>query len=132
MLEYKEILINRQIEKSDEMLEVAEYALSTNKLTTALNRLYYAIFYTVTALARKHDYVTKKHTQLRGWFNRKCVYEDKIFDFRLKEIYSKIYELRQENDYDFDAVLPTVDEVKDLVSEAKEFIETVRKEIFIM
>jgi len=73
----KNILIKRNIEKSDEALKYAELALNDNALTTALNRIYYAVFYTVSALAMKYDFVTAKHTKLMGWFNKKFIYEDK-------------------------------------------------------
>ena len=63
-----------------------------------------------------------------GWFNRKFVYDDKIFDKHLSKIYSKAYELRQEGDY-ISFELPDIDIVKKQFEEAKIFIETVRKEI---
>ena len=47
--------IKINIEKSDEAIEIA---LNRN----ALNRIYYAVFYTITALAEKNDFKTSKHT----------------------------------------------------------------------
>ena len=43
MMQYSDILIQRNIEKSDEAIAVAEESLANNRLTTALNRIYYAI-----------------------------------------------------------------------------------------
>ena len=124
--EFTEILIKVNIEKSDEALEIAEYSLSKNKLMTALNRIYYAIFYTTTALAQKHDFRTSKHITLFQWFNKKFIYEEKIFDENLSKIYKKAFQFRQKGDYDF-YYKPDLEETKKLMSDAKIFIETVRK-----
>ena len=54
---YKEELIEINLEKSEESLKAAEMMLSNNMLMTALNRTYYSIFYIVTALAKKYDFI---------------------------------------------------------------------------
>ena len=125
MVQHKEIMIQRCIEKSNEALDVAQESLNNNRLTTALNRTYYAIFYTISALAYQHDFVTSKHTKLMGWFNKKFIHEDKIFDKKLITIYSDAFELRQENDYKHTDT-PNPEEVAKLLIQAKDFIETVR------
>jgi len=130
MEEYKDILIKRCLEKSDEAMKYAEIALHDKALMTAFNRIYYAIFYTVSALARKHDYITSKHTSLMGWFNKKFIHEDKTFGKNLNEIYRVAFDLRQENDYE-DDVLPDIDKATELITDAKAFIKIVRKEINI-
>ena len=130
MEERKLVLINRQIEKSDEALCIAELALNNEKIYTAQNRIYYAVFYTVTALAIKHDFITSKHKSLIGWFNKIFVFENKVFDHKLYEIFKDSFNRRQENDYEYEPELPTLDEIRTYLAEAKEFIEIVRKEIF--
>jgi len=128
MVQHKDILIKRCIEKSDEAIKIAEYSLEQNALTSALNRIYYAIFYTVSALAYKHDFTTSKHSKLMGWFNEKFIYNDKIFDKRFNKIYSDAFKLRQENDYEH-LDMPTSEQVTAYLADAKGFIETVRKVI---
>ena len=126
--EYRDILIQRNIEKSDEALEVAQESIDKNRLTTALNRIYYAVFYTVSALAEKHNFKTVKHSRMMGWFNQKFIYEDKFFDKELSKIYQNIFQFRQKGDYD--AEYPTdIEKAKELLADAKIFIETVRKAI---
>ncbi|MCL2312891.1 MAG: HEPN domain-containing protein [Firmicutes bacterium] len=125
-MQYNDILIQRNIEKSNEALEVAEESLEKNRLTTALNRIYYAIFYTVTALAYKYDFATSKHFKLMGWFNKKFIYEDKFFEPKIFKIYKNAFMLRQESDYE--AIYnPNLEQAKELLKDAKKFIETVRK-----
>jgi uncharacterized protein (UPF0332 family) len=126
MTEYNDILIQRNIEKSDEAMLVAQESLENNRLTTALNRTYYAIFYTVCALAYKHNYATSKHASLMGWFNKKFVNEEKVFDKEIFQIYYRAFSLRQESDYET-MYTPNFNETKELLEDAKVFIDVVRK-----
>ncbi|MDR1327291.1 MAG: HEPN domain-containing protein [Heliobacteriaceae bacterium] len=128
MGQYKDILVNINIEKSDEALEVAQESLENNRLTTALNRIYYAIFYTVIALAYKHNFETSKHAKLMGWFNKKFIYTDKIFDPKIYKIYENAFMLRQESDYET-LYQPDIEQAKSLLADTKTFIKTVRKAI---
>ena len=129
MVHHKTILINRNIEKSDEALEIAEIALKRELITTVLNRTYYAIFYTVMALAYKYNFSTATHSKLMGWFNKKFVYEDKLFNPTLTKIYSKAFILRQESDYETMFEM-NINQATEHLANGKLFIETVRKEIF--
>ena len=126
--EYKDILIQRNIEKSDEALVVAQESLVNNRLTTALNRIYYAVFYTVSALAEKHDFKTAKHSKMMGWFNKKFIHEDKVFNKELSKIYDKIFQFRQRSDYN-NEYPADIEKAKELLADAIVFIEAVRKTI---
>lgn len=128
MQQHKDTLIKVNLEKSDEALKVAQESLDNNWLTTALNRIYYAVFYTVTALAAKYDFKTSKHATLMGWFNKKFIHEDKIFDKELAKIYRNIFVFRQKGDYDI-ILAANAEQAKELLADAKVFIETVRKAI---
>lgn len=66
MPEYNMILIKNCIDKSFTALNDVEYLLKDARKGAALNRLYYAIFYMVQALAHKENFVTSKHSQLMG------------------------------------------------------------------
>ena len=46
----------------------------------ALNRIYYGIFYIVSALAIKNRFSTANHSQLIGWFNTNYVKTSKTTD----------------------------------------------------
>ena len=98
--EYSHILIQNNLEKSDEAINAAIVLLSNKLSSSALNRIYYAIFYTVSALAEKHDFCTSKHITLMKWFNKKFVYEMKTIDEDMFIIYKKAFKFRQKNDYD--------------------------------
>jgi uncharacterized protein (UPF0332 family) len=108
----------------------AEDALKLGHLETAANRIYYSIFYAVSALAVKYSFKTSKHSQLRGWFNKKFVYEDKKFSADLSAIYNKTFAYREKSDYDI-VFKPKKDEVKKLFSASKKFIKEIKKELGI-
>jgi len=77
-MEYKDDLIRYRINKSEGTIEEAELAIENNKLSLAENRIYYSIFYIVSALALKYDFSTSKHSTLMGWFNQGMVKTEKI------------------------------------------------------
>jgi uncharacterized protein (UPF0332 family) len=126
MTQHKDILINMWIEKANTALEDAQAACDKQRFENAMNRIYYAIFYMVSSLAQKNDFATSKHSALLAWFNKKFINENKIFDAKLFKIYSRAFSLRQESDYDVSYKLDD-EKVRELLSEAKEFIKEVKE-----
>ena len=126
--EFKDILIKINIDKSDESLKMAEISIRENALMVAFNRIYYAIFYTVTALAEKHEFKTSKHTTMQGWFNQKFVHQDKLFTREISEIYSEAFKYRQKGDYDA-LYQPDLQKAEELLKQARVFLDVVRNEI---
>lgn len=68
------ILIKYRIQQAHETVDLAEFLLTYNKTVVCVNRVYYGMFYALTALALKHQFETSKHSQFIGWFNKKFVY----------------------------------------------------------
>lgn len=94
------IIVKNWIFKSDEALNEAKINVDTNCLQSAQNRLYYAIFYAVSALAKSSGFITSKHSQLLGWFNKEFV-KTGIIPKEIAKIYVETYEFRQKSDYTF-------------------------------
>jgi uncharacterized protein (UPF0332 family) len=125
-MEYnKEELINYRIERSKGTIEEAKLAIDNNKFHLAENRIYYSIFYLVSALALKNDFITSKHNQLLGWFNKNFVLT-KIVPDEIGKIYKRSFEKRQEGDYD-DMIYFNVEQVQSDYSDMLNFIEFVKK-----
>lgn len=124
-----ENLYKNAFEKAKEALITAEINIENDLLTSAQNRIYYAIFYAVTALAYKHDFITSKHGQLISWFNKKFVFEDKVFSKELFKIYKYNFENRQKADYDF-TYSPLKDDVEQSLEDAKYFVEKIKEYLF--
>ncbi len=123
--EEKDTLVNLRRKQSEEALEQVQFLLDNKKLNLAVNRIYYAIFYIISAIAIKNDFSTSKHKQLLGWFNKKFIASGEIDTKYSKMIYAS-YSNREKSDYDFLFEL-TLEEINDLYREASEFVKVVEK-----
>ena len=121
-----QILIDNLILKSKGALNSAEFNFINEHYETCQNRLYYAIFYIVSALAYKDNFITSKHAQLMGWFNKKYIYDNKIFDSKMFAIYKEAFINRQKFDYDF-TYIPDKDEIFAMIEDTKLFVNTIKK-----
>jgi uncharacterized protein (UPF0332 family) len=123
----KDDLIKYRLEQARETIEVVDLLIKNDKLSSAVNRIYYGMFYSLLALALQFNFETSKHQQLIGWFSK---------DFIRKELIAKeygrilrdAYESRTSGDYDSFVVFKH-SEVLLLFSDMKSFIEQI--EIFI-
>ncbi len=116
-------LMNYRLEQARETIELAEFLIESNKLVVAVNRIYYGLFYAVTALAVKYGYDTSKHGQLIGWFNREFIATNKI-DKSYGRILRIAYQNRTKGDYDA-FVNFTREEVVSMHSDMKDFINEI-------
>lgn len=71
-------LIIYRMQQSKDKIELAEFLIRENKLTVAVNRMYYGIYYSLTSLALKYGFETSKHLQLIGWFNKEFILTSRI------------------------------------------------------
>jgi len=127
MEQHKKTLIKYSIGKAVQALETAFNSIDSD-LLNAQNRAYYAVFYIILALGYVEGYTTGKHRQLMGWFNKKYIYEEQIFDKSFSKIYSRLYVNRQKFDYDV-SEFPTKEQTEKDLDEAKYLVETVEKHI---
>jgi uncharacterized protein (UPF0332 family) len=126
-MEHKEDLIKYRVKRAEQTLKEAKWAMEKNTLPLAENRIYYSIFYIVSALALKFDFSTSKHSTLRGWFNQMFL-KTKAIELDFGKTYSTAFEKRQKADYD-DFVTFTPEEVSSDLENAKKFVEQVKKMI---
>jgi uncharacterized protein (UPF0332 family) len=120
----KKIFIESYLTKARTALDDAEFNIQNKRSLTASNRLYYAIFYSVISLGFLENFITSKHKQLIGWFNKKFIYEEKIFDETFMKIYKEAYENRMESDYEISAARSEDDIIKDF-EKTKYFVEEI-------
>jgi len=120
-----ETLIKYRIARSKETIAEAANAIDNNFWFNAENRIYYAMFYIVSALAVKNGFSTSKHAQLLGWFNKNFILPGLI-----PKKYGKIYQLafnkRQKGDYE-DFLSFEKDEVAEDYQNMLEFIGAIEK-----
>ena len=89
------------------------------------SRLYYACFYTVSALLSKHDLSSSKHSGIRSFFNQNFV-KTGIFSKEMAVIYNSLFERRQEGDYEVFITFKEND-VKPWLEETEAFVNAVLK-----
>jgi uncharacterized protein (UPF0332 family) len=118
-------LLKHRIDKSKETIEDARIAIENGRYRNAMNRIYYAIFYIVSALAVKEGFSTSKHKQLLGWFNFNFVKEGKI-SVDLWDIYKIAYDNRQESDYE-DYIEYKADDVIRYYNDMLRFVSEIEK-----
>ena len=119
----KGVLIDYRIQRARETVQEAEMALKHSRFNLAENRIYYAMFYMVQALALKHDFSTSKHAQLLGWFNKTFVRTGQI-EQALGRQYHSGFEKRQEGDYQ-DFLTFSKDEVENDLTNVIRFLDAV-------
>ena len=76
----REILVKYWLEKAHESLESARNEYGDGRLSFAMNRIYYACFYALTAVFRDKDKVFRKHKGLRSALHRDLVKSGIIAD----------------------------------------------------
>ena len=96
-------------------------------LNIAVNRIYYGIFYSLTALAVKYEYQSSKHFQLMGWFNQNFI-KPSLIEVKYGKILRDAFKNRSDGDY-APFILFEKGDVLDMQSDMIDFIE--RIELFL-
>jgi uncharacterized protein (UPF0332 family) len=119
----RELLIKRNLEKAHEAINDVAFLIENRRLNLAVNRIYYGIFYSLTALALRDQFSTRKHQQLIGWFNQTYIKTGKI-EKKYGATVHMAYDMRAKGDYgdifDFPSEL-----IIEMFGEMKTFIEII-------
>ena len=84
--------------KSEDSLASARRELEAQAYDFAVNRLYYAAFYAVSAALLERQLSFKKHTGVRATFHREFI-KTGLLDVKWGKLYDQLFEDRQEGDY---------------------------------
>jgi uncharacterized protein (UPF0332 family) len=84
--------------KAVDSLSSAKREFDANELSFAMNRIYYAAFYAVSAALMKRGSTFKKHTGVRIAFHREFI-KTGLLDSEWAKFYDQLFEDRQEGDY---------------------------------
>ncbi|MFO8023268.1 MAG: HEPN domain-containing protein [Perlabentimonas sp.] len=91
----------------------------------AVNRIYYGMYYAVTALAIKYRFETSKHLQLIVWFNKEFISTGTLNPYYGK-ILRNAFQNRTKGDYDAFITFEK-EEVIEMHKEMQEFIKTLEE-----
>jgi len=123
--EERNSLVALRLEQAEETYETAHLLIENQKYPSALNRIYYGMFYAVMALGIKYEFETSKHAQLLGWFNKKFVNKG-LIDIKYGRMIRNAFEKRIKADYDT-TPLPSEEAIESLFIDMRTFIDEVKR-----
>ena len=121
-------LIRYRISQAEETISDVELLIENGRLRSAVNRIYYGMFYSLLALGLAYEFETSKHIQLIGWFNKTFIHTNRI-ESKYGKMLNKAFNRRTKSDYDTfieyeeDAVLEMFEEMKLFILEIKRFLK---------
>lgn len=120
----KSDLIQYRLNRATETLHEIEVLLENGLFNTAINRLYYASYYAVTALLLYNDIKASTHSGVRQMFGLHFVKTGKI-STDIGKVFSDLFDKRHSSDYD-DFISVCREDVEDLLPPATELIENIK------
>ncbi|MCK4763169.1 MAG: HEPN domain-containing protein [Candidatus Aminicenantes bacterium] len=114
-------LIAYRREKAVEAIEDAALLFDKKRLPATVNRIYYALFYEISALLLNKKLSSSKHAGIRSLFNQHFVKEG-IVKVEIGRFFSRMFDFRQKGDY-ADFVRFDEAEVKEWLEKAQEYIK---------
>ena len=94
----KNELLTYRRKRAQETLQDAKILYRENSLYSAVNRIYYSLFYEVSALLAAFDLASAKHSGVRAIFNEHFVKTGKG-SVETGKFYSVMFDFRQKSDY---------------------------------
>lgn len=117
-----------RIQQAEESLEEAKFLLYGNKSPRSIiNRVYYAMFYSVLALLIYEPYSSSKHSGVLSYFNRRFIKEG-VFEKELGRSLNEAFELRQQEDYreystlDLEQIIPYIEKAELFIKAVKDYL----------
>jgi len=121
----KSSMVKYWIEKAESSLKSSKREFEAGAYDFSVNRLYYTVFYAVSALLLEKDMSFKKHSGVRAFFHREYIKEG-LIDTKWGKFYDRLFEDRQEGDYTAFVEFEK-DYVKEKIELCEEFFNEARK-----
>ena len=121
--EEKQTLVKYRLEQANESIKAAQLLFENKLFTSAMNRIYYSMFYSVQALLVLNEKAFSKHGQVKGYFNKEFI-KAGIFPKEFGKIFNTVFEYRQKFDY-VDMLVPEEELISDYIIEAQKFIDKI-------
>jgi len=114
-----------KLQRAKETISEANVCIQSGLWCFAVNRLYYACFYAVSALLIKNDFTAYKHTVVLNQFGLHFVAKG-IISIEQGKFYKQLFNLRVEGDYD-DWITIEAEDVISRLEPAQKFIKEIEK-----
>lgn len=121
----KKALSEARFDHAKECLDAAKSLLASSNYKSAANRSYYAIFHAIRAVLAFDGIDMKHHSGVISEF-RKLYIKTNIFDIKLSQIISVLFDIRTESDYD-DFFIISKSEVQEQIENAEYFLTEIEK-----
>jgi uncharacterized protein (UPF0332 family) len=119
--EPKQELIRYRLQRAREMLEDGELLLREGRLTSATNRIYYAMFYATSALLASKNLSSSRHSGVIALLHDHFV-RPGVFPRELARQLSLAFEMRNDSDYE-DFITPEPSELTEMLANARSFVQ---------
>ncbi len=118
-------LVNYRLERASEALEEADILKKESHFNAAINRLYYACFYAVSALLVSKGIATQTHSGVKITLGMHFVSQGLLANEHGKT-FSRLFEIRHSGDYD-DFVYCDKELVEEYQPKAEKFIKAINE-----
>ena len=117
--------VNYRIKSAFNTYDAAKVLGENGFWNSAVNRLYYSVFYSVNALLVQNEIYANSHSGMRSQFSLHFIKTGKL-DKKYGALLAELYDWRQKGDYDniFDYDSESVRPLFDLVFEMITYIDT--------
>ena len=112
-------------EHADECLTAAKSLLNAESYKSAANRSYYAIFHAMRSVLAFDEIDMKHHSGIISEFRRLYI-KTEIFDTKLSNIISILFNIRTDSDYD-DFFCISKEEVLEQIQNAEYFLNEIKQ-----
>lgn len=125
MIQEQKALIDYRRSRAEECLKEAELLVQYNHFNAAVNRLYYACFYIVSALLLSEGMSSAKHSGIMSLFNQHWVKHQRV-NKALGKFYKEIFSYKQKGD---DLIHFEKEQVELLYQEATAFVNILKSKL---
>ena len=123
-LEERKSLSKVRYDHALECLDAAKSLLENGNYKSAANRSYYAIFHAMRAVLALNEIDMRHHSGIISEF-RKLYIKNGVFETRLLQIISELFDTRTESDYD-DFFVISKAEVVEQTENAEYFLQVIK------
>lgn len=118
-------LVEYRLERSINALSEAEVLFKNSFYNAAVNRLYYACYYSVSALLINNRISAQTHKGVKQMFGLYFIKKEKVLP-KYGRFYNQMFNIRETGDYD-DFIFFDKETLEKLFPQANEFIQVVKQ-----
>ena len=124
----RDAYVQNRIETAYKTLDAAKILAENGFWNSAVNRLYYSVFYAVNAILVKNEIIAQFHSGAKSQFSLHFIKTGKL-DKKYGKLLAELFDWRQKGDYenlyefDSESVLPLLDSVLDMIQQIEKEIK---------